>query len=363
MKKIMAVVLAALMLLSCVTIVSADSPKRVMITACDDLAGWSNNDKPFAENNVPEPAMSTDLADYPVVSFTYTGAVHGNGGWGRPAEQISEMQGTKIAYKAETPFDLTGMNYVIFDVYVSNAAALSGVKFYMELTSGGQPDKEEIGFQMTFAEMKGSELVDGWNHIELALAASNTKYGDPINWSAWNFLRIYNGTNYDAGEGLTIAFKNFYFCEVSVAAQQAQAAAQSIIDLYTPIAEISSGDITAENYESVKSQLAAAIAAYNSAEVAIQSAVTEVVDASKIDTPTYLPRPAAKPLEDGSYEYVKLVFNSDDGYYHIGSKNGPLLLADLMGYTEFSEDATIWDLAYDGKIVVGGKDYKEALTE
>ncbi len=88
-----------------------------------------------------------------------------------------------------------------------------------------------------------------------------------------------------------------------------------------------------------------------------------IVDASKISTPTYLPRPAAKPVSDTDYEYVKLVFNSADGYYHVGSKNGPLLLADLMGYTEFNEEASVWDLAYDGKIVVGGKDYKEALTQ
>ena len=88
-----------------------------------------------------------------------------------------------------------------------------------------------------------------------------------------------------------------------------------------------------------------------------------VVDSSKIDTPTYLPRPAAKPLEDGKYEYVDLVFNSTDGYYHIGSKNGPLLLADLMGYTEFNEEFSLWELAYDGKIVVGGKDYIEPLEQ
>ena len=88
-----------------------------------------------------------------------------------------------------------------------------------------------------------------------------------------------------------------------------------------------------------------------------------IVSASKIDAPTYLPRPAAKPVGDTDYEYVKLVFNSDDGYYHVGTKTGPLLLANLMGYTEFSEDATIWDMAYDGKIVVGGKDYKEELTQ
>ena len=88
-----------------------------------------------------------------------------------------------------------------------------------------------------------------------------------------------------------------------------------------------------------------------------------VVDSSKIDTPTYLPQAAAKPVDGTSYEYVELVFNSADGYYHVGTKDGPLLLADLMGYTEFSEDATVWDLAYDGKIVVGGKDYKEELTQ
>ena len=88
-----------------------------------------------------------------------------------------------------------------------------------------------------------------------------------------------------------------------------------------------------------------------------------IVDASKINTPTYLPRPAAKPTEDGSYEYADLVYNSADGYYHVGSKNGPLLLADLMGYTEFNETSSVWEMAYDGKIVVGGKDYLEELTE
>ena len=88
-----------------------------------------------------------------------------------------------------------------------------------------------------------------------------------------------------------------------------------------------------------------------------------VVDSSKISTPTYLPRPAAKPVDDTKYEYVELVFNSTDGYYHVGSKNGPLLLADLMGYTTFSEDSSVWEMAYNGKIVVGGKDYKEELTQ
>ena len=89
-----------------------------------------------------------------------------------------------------------------------------------------------------------------------------------------------------------------------------------------------------------------------------------VVDPSKIDTPTYLPKYAAKPNADGTaFEYVDLFFNSADGYYHVGSKNGPLLLADLMGYTEFSETSTVWEMASEGKIVVGGKNYLEELTQ
>lgn len=87
-----------------------------------------------------------------------------------------------------------------------------------------------------------------------------------------------------------------------------------------------------------------------------------LVDVKDIDVPTYIPRKAAVSEDGFKYDYVDIVFNGKDGYYHVGSENGPLLLVDLMDYTDFSEEETIWDMAYNGEVKVGDKDYSEILT-
>lgn len=86
-----------------------------------------------------------------------------------------------------------------------------------------------------------------------------------------------------------------------------------------------------------------------------------IVDQSAIDANTYLPRQAATTEDGFEYSYVDIVFNEQDGYYHVGSANGPLLLADLMNYTQFSEEQTVWEMAYNGDIVLDGKDYQVEL--
>ncbi len=74
-----------------------------------------------------------------------------------------------------------------------------------------------------------------------------------------------------------------------------------------------------------------------------------VVNASDIDVDTYLPRYAATENEDGeTYSYVDIVYNEADTYYHVGSANGPILLADLMNYTQFNEEETVQDIVYNG---------------
>lgn len=81
-----------------------------------------------------------------------------------------------------------------------------------------------------------------------------------------------------------------------------------------------------------------------------------VVNASEIDVDTYLPRYAATTEDDGeTYKYVNIVLNSTDGYYHVGSENGPLLLADLMNYTQFNEEETVQDIVYAGDADKDGK--------
>lgn len=73
-----------------------------------------------------------------------------------------------------------------------------------------------------------------------------------------------------------------------------------------------------------------------------------ISDASAIKTPTYLPRQAAVSQDGFTFTYADVVLNEKDGYYHVGSKNGPLLLAVLMDYSQFNEEKTVWDLCYDG---------------
>ena len=88
-----------------------------------------------------------------------------------------------------------------------------------------------------------------------------------------------------------------------------------------------------------------------------------IVDETEIDVPTYIPRSAAAELNDTEYSYEDIYFNKTDGYYHVHSEDGPLLLADLMGYTQFNEEKTIWELAYYGDITIGGHSYYEELVD
>lgn len=88
-----------------------------------------------------------------------------------------------------------------------------------------------------------------------------------------------------------------------------------------------------------------------------------IVSTDQIDTPTYIPQYASKTDDGFEYQYVDVVMNEKDGYYHVGSANGPLLLADLKGYTNFSEDQTLWDIAYNGDITEDGHNYYDDLVE
>ncbi len=88
-----------------------------------------------------------------------------------------------------------------------------------------------------------------------------------------------------------------------------------------------------------------------------------VVDADEIDVATYLPREVASSKDGFEFNYVDVVFNTNDGYYHVGTANGPLLLADLMGATKFNEEESIYMMGYNGKLVLDGHDYYEELVD
>ena len=89
-----------------------------------------------------------------------------------------------------------------------------------------------------------------------------------------------------------------------------------------------------------------------------------VLSADEVDNATYLPREAAVCKDDGfEYSYVEIFLNEQDGYYHVGSENGPLLLANLMGTSQFNEEKSVFDLTYDGDIKLenGASIYEEIV--
>ena len=88
-----------------------------------------------------------------------------------------------------------------------------------------------------------------------------------------------------------------------------------------------------------------------------------ITSINNINIPTYIPRFCATNMSAdgmGYQDYAEVVYNEKDGYYHVGSENGPLLLVDLMKATRFSSDS-IYMLGYNGKITLKGVNYYEQL--
>ncbi len=88
-----------------------------------------------------------------------------------------------------------------------------------------------------------------------------------------------------------------------------------------------------------------------------------IVDASEVDAETHLPRQASTSEDGFTYSYVDVVLNEKDGYYHVGTADGPLLLANLMYPSEFNEESAVWTMIYENGLSVDGVDYYEAMEQ
>ena len=88
-----------------------------------------------------------------------------------------------------------------------------------------------------------------------------------------------------------------------------------------------------------------------------------IADAGEIDVATYIPSYPASSEDGFEFTYDEIFYNEKDGYYHVGSKNGPLLMVEMMSYTQFAEDKTLWDIAYNGNLTVDGHNYYNDLEQ
>lgn len=89
-----------------------------------------------------------------------------------------------------------------------------------------------------------------------------------------------------------------------------------------------------------------------------------VVDKSEVTVESYVFRYAANELNEyhtGYDKYVDIVLGSD-GYYHVGTADGPILLANLIGYTRFENNNFVSNRLYsDATFMVNGVDKFNSL--
>lgn len=86
-----------------------------------------------------------------------------------------------------------------------------------------------------------------------------------------------------------------------------------------------------------------------------------VVSEADINAPSYIFRYCATNPDDyGTYQdYVDIYYNETDGYYHVDSVDGPLLIANLMGYTLYNSEDSVFNAA-QGKLTA--TDYDRLIT-
>jgi hypothetical protein len=157
-----------------------------------------------------------------------------------------------------TPIDGTGYDALELELYVSDLA-LFDVKFgntQLELTSSGQCDQEEIGWNLaTIKDCIVGEPQVGWNHVVLYMSEAATRGDNPFDISRINFFRFFmvqpkdadgNAINGDINVGIDNLRLTKAGAErdAQIAAEN-QAAADRVIERIDKIGEVTIDSIRA----------------------------------------------------------------------------------------------------------------------
>ena len=181
MKKVLALILAVLMVTSCMTFaVSAQEAKAetdfkfVAVSDCDTTNDWTYGSV-YADEKTQGNASIKATDD---LALEFSGA----------AKDVSEM------------------TMIVFDLYISDVEALTGVSFTLSLRDVNGDDANTMTARATLNDLFGRELVSGWNHIELPLATLNAK--GTVDLAQWSYFALCADDEAEA----VIAVDNLYFC-------------------------------------------------------------------------------------------------------------------------------------------------------
>ena len=114
-------------------------------------------------------------------------------------------------YMTKEGVDTTGTDTFTFDFYISNAEAIKNATINLELTSGGQPDKEEANYvNQSLDTLVEGGVKNGWNTVVLPLAKMGDK--DKADWTRINCFRMFFMPGVVPGDNdLVVAYDNLRF--------------------------------------------------------------------------------------------------------------------------------------------------------
>lgn len=91
-----------------------------------------------------------------------------------------------------------------------------------------------------------------------------------------------------------------------------------------------------------------------------------ICDATSIDKETYIFRECATGqlsiMTESYAKYASVYYNEEDGFYHVDSLTGPLLLADLISGTKWS-NSSMYEMSLEEPFVVNDVDYNDLIEE
>lgn len=106
---------------------------------------------------------------------------------------------------------------------------------------------------------------------------------------------------------------------------------------------------------------------YNGGEDSVFVRNVRIVKEEDIDKETYIFRECAEgemnEMTMSYNSYVEVVYNTEDGYYHVNNANGPLLLADMLSGTKWN-NSDLYSICIEGKCIgADGVDYNDIIEE
>jgi hypothetical protein len=106
-----------------------------------------------------------------------------------------------------TPVDVSEATHLVFELYVSDVAALKSCGQYdLELTSSGTCDQQEI----TWMGLTSADLEDGWNTVSVPMMSFKAT-GGTADLTKINYMRFFNQGALAAGDGLLVKLDNVRF--------------------------------------------------------------------------------------------------------------------------------------------------------